>query len=225
MGVDFTGYSNVKTEPLPSRFKPVINKQSEKDILEFEKELQKTPKEYRSLIMSIAGASYGVDGRIILPYEVKVPDEMCDEFYNTIGKEPDFIAVCWDTMTIYRRTPETRSGTSGRSYSGYGDFCRELKFLNNGPLQYIPPDTDVAPEYGFISTDKCLTCIQALDKIRHQLVSDSWQPDPEKYCDCNNARYEEDFPKDDDRNQESWFFREFYTVMSLGAESGFVRIH
>jgi hypothetical protein len=225
MGVDYYSYSNVRTEPIPSRFRPtkkVVNNNKQQN--ELFKQISEIPPELKPFILGMMGAQLGPNG-LIIPDEIDILPEVRDEFYNTIGKEPDYIDVCWNTNIIYRSTPETKLGCASRSYSGYGEFCRDLDILNKHPMPYMPPDTDVAPEYGFISTDKCILCLQGLNQIRNHYVSPEWRPDPEKYGNSSEHRFNDDsIDKKDDIHGDSWFFREFYSMMMLGAESGFVRI-
>lgn len=224
MGVDFFSYSNVRTEPIPSRFratkKPTTN-EKRKDIL---KDLFNLSHDERTLVLTMMGAQLTPDG-LIVPDELEISPELQDEFYNTIGKEEDFITVCWDTNIIYRSTPETKTGTAGRTYSGYADFCRTLKSLNKLPLPYLPPSTDIAPENGIVSTDKCVLCLQGLNQVRDHFVSSDWKPDADKYGNSDIHRFNTEIEdKENNIHDDSWFFREFYSMMALGADSGFVRI-
>ena len=178
----------------------------------------------RLLSLTLMGAQLTPDG-LIMPDELEISPELQDEFYNTIGKEEDFITACWLTNTIYRRTSDTKVGSAGRTYSGYADFCRILKTLNILPLPYLPPSTDTAPENGFVSTDKCIICLQGLNQVRDHFVSRSWQPDADKYGNSTDHRFDDTLTdKKDNIHEDSWFFREFYSMMALGTESGFVRI-
>lgn len=222
MGVDFYSYSNARTEPVPSRFratKKVISNEQRINIL---RDLLNMSHDERALSMALIGAQ-------LTPDSVLIPDELShelrDEFYETIGKEDDFIDVCWETNTIYRRTSDTKLGCAGRSYGGYEDFCRDLKILNKIAMPYMPSSTDTAPEYGFVSTEKCLLCLQGLNKIRDHYVSSDWIPDAEKYGNSWDHRFNDTLVDSTDNiHEDSWFFREFYSMISLGAESGFVRI-
>lgn len=224
MGVDFFSFSNVRTEPIPSRFratvKPISNEQR-KDML---KKIIEAPSDIRALFLAMSGAQIGSNG-LIVPDELEISSELENEFYYTIGKEPDFLDVCWNTNTIYRSTPETKHGTAGRTYSGYADFCRDLNTLNKLPLPYLPPSTDTAPENGYVNTEKCILCLQGLNMIRDHYVAPDWKPDAEKYGNSDAHRFDNSLTdKKDNIHDDSWFFREFYSMMALGAESGFVRI-
>lgn len=224
MGVDFYSYSNVRTEPIPSRFratKKTTSNEQRKDIL---KDLLNISPEERTFVLTMMGAQFGPNG-LVMPDEISISPELQDEFYKTIGNEDNFIAVCWETNTIYRSTPETKRGSAGRSYSGYGDFRRELTKLNKLPMPYMPPDTDVAPEYGFVSTEKCILCLQGLNQVRDHFVSPEWQADSEKYGNSDKHRFDDTIAdKNDNIHEDSWFFREFYSMISLAAEAGIVRI-
>ena len=224
MGVDFYSYRNVRTEPIPSRFratKKAVSNEKRKNIL---KDLLTMSQDERTLVMTMLGAQIGVDG-FIIPDEIELSPELQNEFYETIGREDDFLDVCWNTNTIYRSTPDTKRGTAGRTYSGYADFCRDLKALNKLPLPYLPPSTDTAPENGYVSTEKCILCLQGLNMIRDHYVSPEWQPDSEKYGNSDAHRFDDSLTdKKDNIHGDSWFFREFYSMMALGAESGFVHI-
>lgn len=211
MGVDFNGFSNVRTEPIPIRFratrKPVSNEKRE-NIL---KEIVNASPDMRGLIMVFLGVQVTANG-VIIPDKIEISSELQNEFYDTIGQEEDFLAVCWNTNTIYRSTPDTKSGSTGRSYSGYSEFYNNLNALNKSPLPYLPPSTDVAPECGFVNTEKCILCLQGLNTVRDHFVSPEWKGD---------SPFDDSLLKKDD---DSEFFCEFYSLMALGAESGFVRI-
>lgn len=213
MGVDFYSYSNVRTEPIPSRFRATKKSVSNEQRQNILKDLLNIPQDQRDFVLAMMGAQLGPNG-LVIPDEISISHELQDEFYKTIGDEDDFIAVCWETNIIYRSTPETKRGSAGRSYSGYGDFRRELAKLNKLPMPYMPPDTDVAPECGFVSTDKCILCLQGLNQVRDHFVSPEWKPDPDNSSD----------DKKDNIHEDSWFFREFYSTIALGAEAGIVRI-
>jgi hypothetical protein len=224
MGVDFYSYSNVRTEPIPSRFratKKSITNEKRKDIL---KDLLSMSRDERILSLTLMGAQLTSEG-LIIPDELELPHEIQDEFYKTIGIEPDFLDVCWNTNTIYRSTPETKSGSASRSYSGYGDFYRDVNILNKLPLPYMPPSTDMAPENGFVNTEKCILCLQGLNMVRDHYVAPDWKPDAEKFGESTDHRFDDSLvDKKDNIHDDSWFFREFYSMMALGAESGFIRI-
>jgi hypothetical protein len=224
MGVDFYSYSNVRTEPIPSRFratKKSITNEKRKDIL---KDLLSMSRDERILSLTLMGAQLTSEG-LIIPDELELPHEIQDEFYKTIGIEPDFLDVCWNTNTIYRSTPETKSGSASRSYSGYGDFYRDVNILNKLPLPYMPPSTDMAPENGFVNTEKCILCLQGLNMVRDHYVAPDWKPDAEKFGESTDHRFDDSLTdKKDNIHDDSWFFREFYSMMALGAESGFIII-
>lgn len=224
MGVDFLSYSNVRTEPIPSRFRATMKPVSNERRKEMLKELLEAPRDMRSLILTMSGAQLGPNG-LIVPDELDLSPKVRDEFYDTIGQEDDYLDVCWNTNTIYRSTPETKSGSASRSYSGYGDFYRDVNILNKLPLPYMPPSTDIAPENGFVNTEKCILCLQGLNMIRDHFVAPDWKPDAEKYGNSSDHRFDDSLTdKKDNIHEDSWFFREFYSMMTLGAESGFVRI-
>jgi hypothetical protein len=224
MGVDFHGYSRIRTEPIPNKYRASNKAISDYERREFEKEFHQLHPDLKGIVLSINGISYGSEGHLIYPSIPELSEQLQDELYEIYEKQEDFITVCWNTNTIYRRTPDTKECVAGRSYSGYGDFIDILKKLNEGPLPYIPPSIDSAPENGLVSSDKCWTCLQTLNKLRHHFVSDSWQPDYTKYINYPKTVEDLDDDKADDIHEHSWFFRDFYTVISLGADGGFVRI-
>lgn len=190
MGVDFTSYSRVKSEPVPERFRA------------------------KRLPVSVSDAD-----------RKDFDNELRYEFYGTIGREEDFITVNWDTNIIYRKTPETKIGSASRSYDGYGEFLSKLTKLNGGHRSYMPPDTDIAPENGIVSTERCITCLQGLERVRSHFVSPSFVADPEKYGNSYEHRlYTESVPEEDNIHDDSWFFREFYSMMSVATDSGIVSI-
>lgn len=226
MGVDFTGYSRVKSDPVPDRFRTKRKPVSEEDTKRFETKLLETPHDLRAFVMVMSGASYSQNGKVILPDVIEIAQELKDELYEIMEKEEDYICISWETNTIYRRTPETKQGSAGRSYSGYGDFRKVLFELNGGRLPYMPPDTNVAPENGIVSTERCITCLQGLERLKHHFVSPSFVADPEKYgISCDHRFSDKDVPAEDNINPDSWFFREFYSMMSVASDGGIVVIY
>jgi hypothetical protein len=224
MGVDFHGYSRVKSEPVPEKYRATRKTISEIEKQKFKERLLWVAPEYYSLILAENGISQEPNGELIFPSIIEHSPELQNEFYEIYEKQNDFIMVNWNTNTIYRRTPDTKECLAERSYSGYGDFIEILKKLNKGPMPYMPPSTDAAPESGLVTPDKCLMCLQGLDKLRNYFVSESWEPDHIKYNNHTHAIEVIDEP-DNDIHQDSWFFSEFYTVMTLGADTGIVRIY
>lgn len=226
MGVDFYGYSRVKAEPVPERFRAKRVPASAEKRRDLENRLRLAPYDVRCLILTLSGTSVGPEGQLIIPDDIEISEELRDEFYAMYRENKDFINVCWDTNIMYFKTADSKPGSAGRSYSGYGDFCTLLTKLNGGrPLSYMPPSTDTAPENGFVSAEKCLQCLQGLDLVRHHFVSAGFTADGGKYGESCDHRFKEDLvPKEDDIHGDSWFFREFYSLMTLGADGGIVRI-
>jgi hypothetical protein len=223
MGVDFTSYSRVKTEPVPERFRARAYPISKKDIIKFEKELQDVPLEMRSLVMVLQGASYNAEGNIIMTSNYKISDELRDEFYEIYTNDEEFITVDWITNIIYKTTEESKSGTTGRSYSGYYDFCKLVQNLNKG--MYMPPSVDSPPENGIVLTASSIDCLNGLEEVKKYFVSDTFKADSEKYGNSIDHRFDSKIvPSEDDIHQESWFFREFYSMMTLAADGGIVKI-
>lgn len=216
MGVDFYSYSYVRTEPVPVRFRAERKTMSDDARREFEKELSALARDEQALVLCLRGMSRDAEGRLIIPDEVTLSEELRNEFYETIGMEDDFLHVEWETNTIWRRTADTKMAEAGRSYSGYGDFFRDVrKFYGTRSEFYMPPSTDTAPENGIVSTERCLQCLRTLEAVRWNYVSDAWVP--------HTDVPEESGP--DNRHTDSWFFREFYTAVALAANgSGVLRI-
>jgi hypothetical protein len=222
MGVDFYGYSNVRTEPVPNEFRALKTPLLPEERADIEESIRSAQPGLRELLMSTIGASYAPDGALIICDKVEISEETTEKLYNLYENNEDFLDVCWYTNTIYFATPYTMKASTGRSYSGYDDFCRELTRLNGGkPLAYMPPSTDSAPECGFVSTDKCILCLQGLNSVRKFFVSDSWLPDMKAH-----VTHLDDMivPPVAAIHDDSWFFREFYSAVSAGADSGYLTI-
>jgi hypothetical protein len=222
MGVDFYGYSRVRTEPVPNNFRALRTPLSPEERADIEESIRSAQPGLRALLMSTVGASYGPDGTLVIYDNVEISDETSDKFYKIYEKDENFLDVCWHTNTIYFATPDTKKASTGRSYSGYNDFCRELTRLNGGkPLAYMPPSTDTAPECGYVSSDKCLLCLQGLNSVRRFFISDSWKPDMNTY----EALLDDiKVSTVDNIHVDSWFFREFYSAVSAGADSGYLAV-
>jgi hypothetical protein len=216
MGVDFTGYSHVKTEPVPKKFRSKLLKKTEQEISEI-KNLIKNSSPEQLAIIALFGISYGISyNNLNITYSFEISDELKEEFYKTIGKEPDFIYVDWHTNIIYRKTEDTQITVCGRSYSGYNDFRNLLLSLSTGHF-YMPPDNDYGPENGIVSTDRCIDCLGGLDRVKTYLVSESFD---------GNCEQPDSIIKDcDNIHEESCFFREFYCMMTVASQGGIVLIH
>lgn len=217
MGVDFYAYSYVRTEPVPARFRAERKVMSDSDRLKFERELVRLSREEQALVMCINGMSRDADGRLIVPEETTLSDELRTEFYNTIAAEDNFLHVDWATNTIWRTTEDTKFADAGRTYSGYGEFFKGVReFYGARSDFYMPPSTDSAPENGLVNTERCQQCLRTLDVVRRNYVSDAWKPE----ADVSVPEEEEEGP-----HADSWFFRQFYTAVALAANgSGVLRI-
>ena len=186
MGVDFYGYSRVRTEPIPNEFRTTRQKLSQEERADIEKSIKEAKPGLKTILLNMLGASYASDGSLIIPDKVESDTDTADKFYEIYENEDDFLGVCWDTNTVYFKTSDTKISSTGISYSGYGNFRKELTKLNEGkPLQYMPPDIDIGPEYGFVSSDKCNMCLQGLNNVRKFFVSDDWIPSEVLISDIN----------------------------------------
>ena len=219
MGVDYYGYSCVRSEPIPAAYRPIISEWSAEEKAEFKAKYGAAPADVRPLLLAINGVSRDSRGGFVFPQRIETADT--DE-KAPFRADPNFLEVLWDRNIVYYKTAETVEGTAGRSYSGYGDFRKLVDSLAEDKF-YMPPSTDTAPENGFLTTTDCINCLRGLNTVRKHFVSDVWVPDPAKYGnDC--AHRFADAGADDVNTEHSWFFREFYSVIHLGANGGFVRI-
>jgi len=206
MGIDFIGYSRVKTEPVPERLRAKINPISKIAI-----------KDLNLDTMNLVGGD--AEGMIFVSpeNEYEISQELQQEFYETIGAEEDFITVDWCTNIIYRKTAGSKICRTGRSYSGYFDFCNEIDQQNQ--LVYMP-QLD-----GILSTHSCIECLQGLETVKKHFVSDEFVADPEKYGNSWDHRFNNNLvPAKENIHNDSWFFREFYSMMSVAADGGIVKI-
>jgi hypothetical protein len=108
-------------------------------------------------------------------------------------------------------TKESQHLQTSRSYSGYSEFWEEVK--EHVPDIYLPLTMD-----SVIPSDLCQRVIDGLDKVRHHFVLDTWKP----LDILDGDRIDEDLYDCDHRDDHDWFFREFYRVFYLGAQSGVV---
>lgn len=224
MGVDFYGYSCVRTEPIPAKYRPKTKLWSKEAQEEFERDIKWLSQDEQALVLALKGISRDLAGRYVYPLEIEFDDALVDEFHTEYGAKEDYIGVCWQKNRIYFKTPETKEGAAGRSYSGYGDFRNTLTRLYKVPahlMPYLPPSTDSAPEHGFVDAEQCMSCLKGLDQVRDKFVARDWLPDPEKFGINTDHRFED---KTDDLHEDSWFFREFYSTMYVGANGGVVLV-
>lgn len=201
MGVDFHGYSNVRTEPLPDRFRRVRKAPASEAAVK---------DRYKGLDPGMAVLARAIFGD---PeddkYECNKKAE--EEFYKTIGTKKDFLAVCWHTNTIWLSTKETKHEHASASYGTYADFHRlVLSFYKSHDIMrpYMPPDTDLTNEHGIVSATNCRTCIKTLDWVRGHFVPSKWSA---------FGPYDE---SELEKNEWGSFFAQFYKTVARGAESG-----
>ena len=205
MGVDFHGYSNIRSELLPERFRRVYKHKSDT-------ERKKAAERFRGLDPSMAILARAIFGD---PedntYECNEAAE--EEFYATIGAQKDFLTVCWDTNTIWFFTKETETAGACASYGSYAEFRTSVlrKYTGMGTA-YMPPDTDMTMEHGIVSAVNCLTCVKTLDAVREHFVPADWAP----FTGTDNSALEGDY---------AWLFACLYESVARGAESGVLLVH
>ena len=225
MGVDFTGYSCVRTEPIHAKYRAKISRMSPEAQEDFTKDLLTLRRDEMALCMALNGVSRdAATGQLVFPEKIEIAEETQNAFYAEYEKNPDFLAVSWHKNKVYLKTADTKEASADRSYSGYGDFKQTLKELWKLPasaMHYLPPSTDCAPEYGIAETDQALSCLRGLNTVRAHFVAPDWVPDLVKYGMSTDHRFDE---KEPCIHADSWFFKEFYCVMSVAADGGIVRI-
>lgn len=215
MGVNFHAYSNVRTEPLPIEYRRTHRKWTETEKQRFHDVINQDTPERRLLLLAASGVRTVSSGELIFPEKIMFTDEM-EEMEEKVlehyEQTPDFIKLCFLTNTIYYKTPATHAYSCDSSYSSYSEFTELLAKLNNGePLSIPQPFTT---DYPLISAEKCRQILGDLKVLRHYFVQESWEPD---------LTMDFGLSKDDQENkEESWFFKEFYTLISLGANCGLV---
>lgn len=182
MGVDFGAYSQVVTKPVPQKYratiKPPNKTMSRQEMVEHFSAPGASKDDIRGLVaLARMMTGIGIDqqsGQDVYASEVTIPYE--EEFGQYLREHcPDYIGVQWRTNTTYHKSPDTNMVECGRSCGGYAEFIDCLTKFNGGrPLTYMPPSTDSAPEYGIVSADKMLLCLQELRKHRKHFVPDDW---------------------------------------------------
>jgi hypothetical protein len=221
MGVDFTGYSCVQTTPLPTKYRPVKTMLTPADIETIKASYRAMSPDIRCLAATMDGYTLDRTGNVkVSPYKTVVAsDALCEEYYEQ-QDDQDLIGVVWKTGLVFRKTSETESCGTARSYSGYSDFCEEIRHLSPMTDPYFPPSTDVYPYYGIIPADKCAECLQTLDLVRDHFVPRDWTPCPEY---SEKTRFTRDTTWY--LHPDSWFFCEFYSALTLAANAGVLCIH
>lgn len=214
MGVSFRGISYVRAEPLPAKYRVKRQPVSEKERAALTQQLALAPAILRGVILSAHGASYDEAGNLILPDRMEIDIKLRAKFYEQAEEKKDYITVVWETNTAYYKTGDSCRAGAGGGYGTYADFCRELYRVAGSRLPYMPPSTDSAPEYGVVNTEKCLMCLQGLESVRRHFVEDDWIPDPTVEYDVEEG----------DKNEYTWLFRKFYTMMSVASQGGIVCI-
>ncbi len=208
MGVDFQAYSNLRTEPLPIEYRITHRSWTAKEKQEFNESISQAPPDICSLILAMNGVSTSPSGEYVFPAKSTSNEEMRESVYEYYESKPDFINICWLTNTVYYKTPATQEYSCGRSYSGYGEFTQLLAKLNNGKQLTMPHSYTTGDD--LIGAAECRQTLEDLKELRDHFVEDSWEPDATK----------EDEDESKDKHEESWFFKQFYTLISLAAECG-----
>ncbi len=216
MGVDFHAYSNIRTEPLLTEFRVAHRRWTEKEKQELYNALNKSSSDIHSLILAVNGIIISPNGDYIFPEISKDSSEMKIKVYDYYEKKPDFITICWLTNTVYYNTPATQEYSCGRSYSGYGEFKQILAKLNKGKPLTMPHSCTTGND--LFSAEKCRQILGDLKELRHHFVQESWEPDVTK---SYGMTFEDD---QEDKHEQSWFFKEFYTLISLAADCGIMYV-
>ncbi len=212
MGVEFQAYSNLRTEPLPIEYRITHRSWTAKKKQEFHDSINEAPSDMRSLILAMNGVSTSPSGEYVFPAKNTSNDHMRVSVYEYYESKPDFINICWLTNTVYYKTPATQKYSCVCSYNSYRNFTQLLAKLNNGKpltMPHLYPTGD-----DIIGAAECRKKLEALKELRHHFVQESWEPDATK---------DEDESKD--KHKQSWFFKQFYTLISLGAECGLLCVY
>ena len=212
MGVDFHAYSNIRTEPLPTEFRIAHRRWTDKEKQEFQETLRSAPQDMCSLILATKGITTSPSGELVFPEISTGSEDLKDKAYDFYHETEEFITICWLTNTVYLKTPATQEYSCGRSYSGYGEFKQLLAKLNNGKPLTMPHSYTNGND--LISAEKCRQTLGELKALRHHFVPESWEPD---VVQMSLDPTEDDEP---DKHNETWFFKEFCTLISLAADCG-----
>jgi hypothetical protein len=90
---------------------------------------------------------------------------------------------------------------------------------------YMPPSVDSPPENEFVLTASSIDCLNGLEEVKKYFVSETFEANSEKYGNSIDHRFDSKIvPSEDDIHEESWFFREFYSMITLAADGGIVKI-
>lgn len=219
MGVDFTAYSNLRTEPLPQEYRREQKSWSEDKKRNFIESMRFSTPDIQALLMAMYGVSRDPDGSFNFPLEIEPSNEEEEKARAPLPDKENSVHICYRSNTIYYKTPKTKEYSTGRSYSGYGEFIDILEKLNKGkPLKYMPPSTDSAPENGTVKSDKARQCLESLQALRYHFVPDAWEPDI-------NEHYYGLGDQPCDRHEDTWFFKEFYTLMTVAVDNGLIHVY
>ena len=215
MGVDFHAYSNIRTEPLPTEFRIAHRRWTDKEKQEFQETLRSAPQDMCSLILATKGITTSPSGELVFPEISTGSEDLKDKAYDYYHETEEFITICWLTNTVYLKTPETREYSCGRSYSGYGEFNQILAKLNKGKSLTMPHSCTTGND--LFSAEKCRQIFGDLKELRDHFVQESWEPDVAKTFGLSEDDQE-------DKHEQSWFFKEFYTLISLAADCGIMYV-
>lgn len=161
---NFTAFSCIKTEPVPSKYRPDKHFALKKAALE--KRIMWVAPEVRDILIQENGASVGPGGEIVFP----LPDnETCDRLKEDFINNTDFIYVSWDTYTVYKQTNISEKARETLLHTDYIEFVNKITSIKNCPIPFIPMFVK-----GIISADKCFECLQGLDKIHEHFIGDSF---------------------------------------------------
>lgn len=127
-----------------------------------------------------------------VPMQWRAAKELPDGVYD----DPMYIRTDWKNFNMFFKTKESVSAECGRSYHGYGEFCKRLSVLNGNRLDYMP-NID-----GIMTASDAQLCLDELMNLRKHFESD----------------------ESDESDEHTWFFKEFYHCLEVAANGGILRI-
>lgn len=139
-----------------------------------------------------------------VPMQWRAAKELPDGVYD----DPMYIRTDWKNFNMFFKTKESVSAECGRSYHGYGEFCKKLAMFNDGYRLDYMPNID-----GIMIASDAQRCLDELVQLRKYFVSDDWVYSENDENNENNGI-----------DEHTWFFKEFCHCLEVAANGGILRI-
>lgn len=219
MGLDIIAYSNVKSEPIPTKYRGKKKTKKKFNINKARMNIMKNTgvaQADKSGILALAMILNGAENSYLDEefeekddIDISYPDVSKEsyEWYKKESSKHKAIHANWKSNVIYYKTKDTKEYSTYGSYSGFGIFCSSIQEFTKKRF-YFPCDA-------MLDQSICEKYQNILEDVWHKWIS--------KHTKLGKVKDLEDVYESLTYNEENYDldrYLEVYRTVKLGAECG-----